>query len=88
MRSTFSVYFFIKKDKQKANGNYPIFAHITGDSVASRFNTKTDVPPTAWNATAERAIGRSAEIIQVNRLLDEIRASLHTIYHDMQRLDN
>lgn len=88
MRSTFSVYFFVKKDKQKANGNYPIFVRITIDGVASRFNSKTDVPPNAWNAIAERAIGRSAEILQINRLLDEIKASLHTIYHDMQRRDN
>lgn len=88
MRSTFNVYFFVKKDKQKANGNYPIFVRITIDGVASRFNSKTDVPPNAWNAIAEKAIGRSAEILQINRLLDEIRVSLHTIYHDMQRRDN
>lgn len=88
MRSTFSVYFFAKKDKQKANGNYPIFVRITVDSVASRFNSKIDVPPTAWNATAERAIGRSAEILKANRMLDDIKASLNTIYHDMQRRDN
>lgn len=88
MRSTFSVYFFAKKDKQKANGNYPIFVRITVDSVASRFNSKIDVPPTAWNAIAERAVGRSAEILKANRLLDDIKASLNTIYHDMQRRDN
>lgn len=44
MRSTFNVYFFAKKDKQKANGNYPIFVRVTVDGVASRFNSKTDVP--------------------------------------------
>lgn len=88
MRSTFNVYFFAKKDKQKANGNYPIFVRITVDSVASRFNSKIDVPPTAWNAIAERAVGRSAEILKANRLLDDIKASLNTIYHDMQRRDN
>ena len=88
MRSTFSVYFFAKKDKQKANGNYPIFVRITVDSVASRFNSKIDVPPTAWNAIAERAVGRSAEILKANRLLDDIKASLNTIHHDMQRRDN
>ena len=33
------------KDKQKANGAYPLFARITVDGVASRFNTKLDVLP-------------------------------------------
>ena len=31
------------KDKQKAGGAYPLFARITVDGVASRFNTKLDV---------------------------------------------
>ena len=43
MKSTFNICFYAKKDKQKANGAYPIFARITVDGVASRFNTKLDV---------------------------------------------
>lgn len=57
MKSTFNVYFFAKKDKQKANGNYLIFVHITVDKITSCFNSKIGVPPTVWNAIAERAIG-------------------------------
>ena len=45
MKSTFSVLFFVKKDKQKINGSYPIFVRITIDGVASRFNSKLDVHP-------------------------------------------
>ena len=33
MKSTFSVLFFVKKDKQKINGSYPIFVRITIDGV-------------------------------------------------------
>ena len=35
MKSTFSVLFFVKKDKQKINGSYPIFVRITIDGVAA-----------------------------------------------------
>ena len=45
MKSTFNICFYAKKDKQKANGAYPLFARITVDGVASRFNTKLDVLP-------------------------------------------
>ena len=45
MKSTFNVLFFVKKDKQKINGSYPIFVRITIDGVASRFNSKLDVQP-------------------------------------------
>ena len=33
MKNTFSVLFFVKKDKQKINGSYPIFVRITIDGV-------------------------------------------------------
>ena len=53
MKSTFSVLFFVKKDKQKINGSYPIFVRITIDGVASRFNSKLDVQPKLWDGKAQ-----------------------------------
>ena len=88
MKSTFSVLFFVKKDKQKINGSYPIFVRITVDGVASRFNSKLDVQPKVWDGKAGKAAGRSAEATRINRLLDDINASLNTIYHELQRRDN
>ena len=63
MKSTFSVLFFVKKDKQKINGSYPIFVRITIDGVASRFNSKLDVQPKLWDGKAGKAAGRSAEAV-------------------------
>ncbi len=37
---------------------------------------------------AGKAAGRSAEATRINRLLDDINASLNTIYHELQRRDN
>ena len=88
MKSTFNVLFFVKKDKQKINGSYPIFVRITIDGVASRFNSKVDVQPKIWDGKAGKAAGRSAEATRINRLLDDINASLNTIYHELQRRDN
>ena len=33
MKSTFSICFYVKKDKQKANGTYPLFVRITVDGM-------------------------------------------------------
>lgn len=65
MKSTFSVLFFVKKDKQKINGSYPIFVRITIDGVASRFNSKLDVQPKLWDGKAGKAAGRSAEATRI-----------------------
>ncbi|WP_302320199.1 Arm DNA-binding domain-containing protein, partial [uncultured Alistipes sp.] len=55
MKSTFNICFYAKKDKQKANGAYPLFARITVDGVASRFNTKLDVLPSIWDGKMGKA---------------------------------
>ena len=88
MKSTFNICFYAKKDKLKAGGAYPLFARITVDGVASRFNTKLDVLPEMWDGKAGKAIGRTAEAGRINRMLSDINASLNTIYHEMQRRDN
>lgn len=54
MKSTFNICFYAKKDKQKAGGAYPLFARITVDGVASRFNTKLDVLPEMWDVRLAR----------------------------------
>ena len=66
----------------------PLFARITVDGVASRFNTKLDVLPSIWDGKMGKATGRTAEASRINRMLDDINASLNTIYHEMQRRDN
>ena len=87
MKSTFNICFYAKKDKQKANGAYPL-ARITVDGVASRFNTKLDVLPSIWDGKMGKATGRTAEASRINRMLNNINASLNTIYHEMQRRNN
>ena len=87
MKSIFNICFYAKKDKQKANGAYPLFARITVDGVASRFNTKLDVLPSIWDGKMGKATGRTSEASRINRMLNDI-ASLNTIYHEMQRRDN
>ena len=74
MKSTFNICFYAKKDKQKAGGAYPLFARITVDGVASRFNTKLDVLPEMWDGKAGKAIGRTAEAGRINRMLSDINA--------------
>lgn len=88
MKSTFNICFYAKKDKQKASGAYPIFTRITVDGVASRFNTKLDVLPSIWDGKMSKATRCSAEACRINRMLDDINASLNTIYHELQRRDN
>jgi site-specific recombinase XerD len=83
MKSTFRILFYVKKDKQKSDGTFPVMCRVTIDGQPTRFNTKISVNPNIWDAKAGVAIGKSNEAVEVNLLLNEIKASLHNVYHDL-----
>ena len=86
MKSTFKVLFYLKKGSEKKNGEVMIMARITIDGKLCQFSTKQSIQPENWNVIVGKAKGRDTG--RINSLLDDIRASLNTIYHEMQRRDN
>ena len=88
MKSTFKILFYLKRDKIKKNGKAPIFCRITINKVASRFNLKLEIDEKLWNVDFGRANGKSKEAVDINRILDNTSASLHTIYREILDKDN
>ena len=84
-KSTLNVLFYLKLDKVKKNGFVPIHARITIDGKLTQFYTKLDIEETKWKSG--RPIGKSAEANGINSTLNEIRARIHTLYHEMQQRD-
>mgnify|MGYP001415159945 FL=1 len=87
MKSTFSVLFFIRRDKKRKDGTCPIMCRITIDGVESRFNTKVYVEDAKWVVKANKVSGNNPESRKKNARLDDIKASLYRIYHEIQRFD-
>lgn len=88
MKSTFKVLFYVKRNAVRKNGYMPIIARITVDGKIAQFSTKLEINPEIWSVQLGRASGLSRESKQINALLDEIKASIHKIYHEMQRRDS
>lgn len=88
MKSTSKVLYYLKKGVEERNGEVMIMARITVDGKVCQFSTKQSILPKDWSVKSCRAIGRSASIVQINSLLDEIKSSLHTIYHDIHSSKN
>ena len=84
MKSTFRVLFFLKRDKQKKDGRTPLMCRVTVDGKETRFNMKMDIDPDAWDVKANKALGRAKEVLEVNSLIDNVKASLFQIYRDLQ----
>jgi len=88
MRSTFKILFYLKRDKQKANGTIPLFCRITVDGQEARFGMKCDVNPKYWDVKTSKATGRTAEAAKINSLVDTTKAAIYKIYREQQERDN
>lgn len=86
MKSTIKVLFYLKKGSEKRNGEVAIMARITVDGKICQFSTKQNILPENWNVKAGKATGKAAG--QINKMLDDVKASLNHIYHEQQRRDN
>lgn len=87
MKSTFKIYFFLKKIAPRKNGSLPIMGRVTVDGKFVHFSTKLEVVPELWDQNAQRAIvskGHSAEADQINSQLLYIASRLREIYRELQ----
>lgn len=62
----------------------PIMGRITVNGKAIQFGAKLEVDPKIWNVKAGKAIGRTQEVIDVNNILESIKATMTKIYRELQ----
>ena len=88
MKSTFKVLFYLKRNAIRKDGKMPIITRVTVDGIIGQFNTKLEILPNNWSVKLGKVIGHPSDSKQHNAQLNEIRTSLHGIYHELQRKDN
>ena len=88
MRSTFSVIFYLKKEKLKKDGTNPIMGRITVDGTMSQFSCKLSCDPAIWEAKGGHAKGKTIAARDINRELEKIRASIVKHYQEIMMRDN
>lgn len=76
------VSFYLKKSEADEQGECPIMGRLNvGKYSEAAFSMKMTAPESAW--LSGRATGKSARSREINRQLDEIRASALSIYQDL-----
>ena len=88
MRSTFSVIFYLKKEKLKKDGTNPIMGRITVDGTMSQFSCKVSCDPKIWESKGGHAKGKTIAARDVNRELEKIRASIVKHYQEIKLRDD
>jgi site-specific recombinase XerD len=82
-RSTFTVLFYVNRDKVKQNGLCPVMGRITIDTKVAQFSTKTDIDSTLWDTKTGRAIGKSNQSILVNRTINRLTQEINKFYTEL-----
>lgn len=80
-RSTFKVLFYLKKKAERADGKVPVMIRITVDGEIAQLSAKLFVTPDLWDMTAGKVSGKSAEAVQTNPLLDQIKSRIVQHYN-------
>jgi len=88
MKSTFKVLFYLKKNNLNKDGEAPVMARITIDGNISQFSCKVSIKPDLWETKYNRAIGKSEQAQQINRLLDEVKAGIDKQYKIIRERDS
>lgn len=83
-RTTFSLLFYIRRNKINKEGKVPIFMRITINGQRADASVKRNIAPQLWNTTKGKACEKSREGKDLNLYLDAISANILRIQRDME----
>lgn len=78
------VSFYLKTNETNAEGHCPIMGRLTVGRSECVFSAKMLAPRSLW--MSGRVKGKSAETVEINRRLDELRASALAIYREQSAI--
>ena len=86
-RSTFKVFFYVKRQSEK-HGQVPVMGRITINGTMSQFSCKLTVRSTLWDAKANKASGKSLEAQRLNEKLENIKTNIGKQYQRLCERDS
>ena len=84
MKQTVKVSFYLKKNETKEDGSCPVMVRLTAGTTEDVFSAKLNTPADLW--ASGRAKGKSKTAIDINRRLDEIRASALSHHRELSAI--
>ncbi|WP_298344309.1 site-specific integrase [uncultured Algibacter sp.] len=79
MYHTFSILFFLQKNKATLDGKAPIYARITVNGKRAQISIQRKVLVEKWDSTTGKLKGTSAESRTINSYIDSIRHKLQKL---------
>ena len=84
MYNTFSILFFLQKNKVTKDGKAPIYLRITVNGKRSQISIQRKIEIKKWNKEAGKVIGNSIQVKELNHYIDSIRYKIYKIQQRLQ----
>jgi len=84
MYNTFSIIFFLQRNKATNDGKAPIYLRITVNGRRSLISVNRKILMDQWNNEAGKVNGTTPEIRDLNRYMDSIRYKIYKIQLKLQ----
>lgn len=81
--NTFSILFFIRKERSNSKGEVPIYIRITVKGKRAEISTNRFIDPKKWDPKANKAKGTKTDIKQLNNYLETVKNKIYDHHRDM-----
>lgn len=85
--SNFNIRFYIRRDHVNKDGTAAIMVRVTVNGERAVFSSKLSVDPKLWDNEANRAMGTTRAVKELNRTLEDIRATIRQHYYELERYE-
>lgn len=82
-RSTFSILLYLNTSKKKKSGKCPIMGRISVDGESKAFSIGMDIEPKQWDADKGITVGKSDEVLTINRKIESLKLELEQHYRNI-----
>ena len=83
-RTSFSVFFFIKRTKLLDNGEAPIRLRIKVNGIVAESQIKRSVLPNLWDQPTETCKGRDRKSVEINEYIRMLTLKVLTIHRELE----
>lgn len=87
MASTFAILFYARRDHVNRDGTVTIMVRVSVNGEKTAFSSKLTIRPELWDQSKNRAVGTTKEVKEINKILDDIRATIRNHYYELDRYD-
>ncbi len=87
MYNTFSILFFLQKNRATPDGKAPIYCRVTVNGKRAQTSIKRKVLVEKWDNTNGKVMGASAEARAINKYIDDVKYKLNKIHERLSDLN-